>query len=114
MQEKARKRGRERELHKERENEINERQNINNFIRKLNDCLVHETLLRRRKKRALTFCKVIRVNRRDPFKVVCLSILVSCSFKRVETIFYEDYILIFRSLIVFFCSIKQIRYVYRY
>lgn len=50
MREKARKRGREREPHKERENEINERQNIDNFIRKLNDRLVYERLLRRRKK----------------------------------------------------------------
>lgn len=69
MRDKVRKRGREREQYKkrerERENEINERrEDINNFIRKLNDRLVREKLLRRRKKkRALTFCKMIQANR---------------------------------------------------
>lgn len=54
VRKKVRKRGRERTIQKERErereNEINERQeDINNFIRKLNDHLVRERLLQRRK-----------------------------------------------------------------
>lgn len=61
--ERERKRTIQKKRAREKENEIDEKQeDINNFIRKLNNRLVCERLLQRRKKR-VTFCNMIEANR---------------------------------------------------